>query len=150
MEISKTIMLIITFIVLVCISGFSGFYLGNLDKEVVNNHSPVIRDMWVSRYPYAMKEDRVDSSIDSYPPFYGYPYAYNVDIRDSDGDFMSVRFYVKHSNTWIMEQEQFGRDGIYTFYPYVYEYPISLTDYYNYVNAKVVITDNVNTISRGF
>ena len=149
MKISKTIMLIITFIVLVCISGFSGFYLGNLDKESVNNHPPAIRDMWVSHYPYAIKDDRV-TSTDTYPPFYGYPYAYNVDIRDYDGDFVSVRFYIKQGNTWILEQEQFGRDGIYTFYPYTYEYPIPMEGYYMHVIAKIVISDNVNTVSRGF
>lgn len=143
----QSLSLVILFIVSILVSGFSGFYVGELDKTPSDNHPPEIRDMWVSHYPYAMK-DRVNSSTEMYP--YLYPYAYNVDVRDYDGDFLNVKFYVKHGNIWIMEQEQFGKDGLYTFYPYVYEYPTPMAYGYAYTIAKIVITDNVNTVSREF
>ena len=149
----KGILIITTFIIFIFIAGFAGLYIGSLNKTSCNNHEPEIKDMWISRYYYPIYKDGLNiPSSDIWPIPYpdDYPYAYNVDVRDLDGDFMSVRFYIKQGNNWVMEQEQFGRSGIYTFYPYVYEHPIPMENYYKGVIAKIVISDNVNTVSKMF
>ena len=165
---SKILLLLITFIICICMSGFSGFYLGGLDKQSTTNTSPVIEDMWISHYPYGMREDSDNGItgsddgiisppiIDIWPYPYPYYYAFNVEIKDYDNDVMSIKFFVKQNNHWVQTQEFFGRDGLYTLYPYYYEYPTYPPVYppgikgMNLQEVKIVISDNINTISREF
>jgi hypothetical protein len=105
------------------------FYLGTQQNltEKVNNHPPEIIDTWISNFTGGQS----------------FNHSYNIHVVDVDGDFMNIKLLVKHGNEWLQEQETFGRDGIYTLYPYVYQ-DITVTEY------KVVISDNVNIVSKTF
>ena len=153
---TKAFAIVMTMVLLVILSGFSGYFIGrmNTGKTETTNQVPEIIDMWITdyHYPYVEIGRTSNVSVDIWPPYPYRYYIFNIEVKDKDDDVMSITFYIKENNHWVKSQEYFGRDGIYSMYPYYYKYPVytMLKGYMKIPEVKVIISDNTHTVSKIF